>query len=235
MRGHHEHSERKSRPSVALLALIALALLPHACRGGEEGIVAMKGMAFADRPLTGATIEVFDTEGKALAVTQQTSDGDPSGAFRVDVEELPSDFRVVASGGTVGGRLFAGRLVADVEQFDAHGGAVYLSPMTTLVSAHVDNHPQMTLAEATASVKRLLDMPEVARLCVFWVAYIGVGRFMEEALGKDGLAAYEKALALEAGSGATYAIPPVAESSVPGWDGSGSGLWQPGCIPDTGD
>ena len=204
-----------SRSLTTIAVLLVLGTLLSACGGGDKEVAAIVVVAFADQPVAGATVQVYDAGGKALKTTvQPVPSGEADGVYIVEVEELPADFRVESSNGSIGGRVFSGVLVSHVQGFDPPGDAVYLNPVTTLASAYMDRNPQMSVEEANAAVKEFLEIPEEVDVADLGglSPYFGTEVFMAEALKEGGLDGYVARLADQVGSGETRSFPAVAES-----------------------
>lgn len=118
----------------------------------------LDGFAGGLTPLSGAAVTVTSTTGAVLA-TGRTND---SGSMIVDVAELPDSFRVVATGGAMGGSPFSGSLKAEVRDYSTLSAVpqVTLSPLSTLVSAYHQRYPDLSLAEVMAHVEAELGIPQ---------------------------------------------------------------------------
>lgn len=103
------------------------------------------GRVVLDRPLGGATVELFDLQGQLLGQTTT----DASGRFKFAA--VPRDFRVVASGAN---EAYA----ADYREFDGTRQMV-VNPLTNLLATYRDRHPEVPAAEARARIKRYFGMP----------------------------------------------------------------------------
>ncbi|HZR12803.1 MAG TPA: hypothetical protein VFC33_06085, partial [Acidimicrobiia bacterium] len=75
--------------------------------------VVVVGVVDAGDPVAGAAVTLRAANGAPIATAP--SDTLASGAFAVEATDLPRDFRVIATGGTVDGRPLASPLAADVQ------------------------------------------------------------------------------------------------------------------------
>ena len=119
--------------------------------------------SFANVPLVGADIAVYDEAGKRIF--EKTAATNNMGVFPARVA-LPRDFRVTA---TFNGEtqpdgplqsLGQFTLSADVHDYDPLYGVVYINPVTTLVSKVMDLQARPDRKTAQARVRRFLTLPK---------------------------------------------------------------------------
>lgn len=110
-------------------------------------------------PIIDAEVAIYDLEGNLVYQSEKAATGE-FGSFRIDVKDLPSDFRIVVKGGKYRGENFADKLMADYRDFDPARDNVYVNAATTMLSAYLDANPGTTLDEGTAAVKKFLEIPE---------------------------------------------------------------------------
>ncbi len=108
-------------------------------------------------PLSGATVTVANAAG-AVVATGRTNEW---GSMIVTIGELPDNFRVTATGGTMSGAPFTGSLKAEVRDYATIGYApqVTVTPLTTLISAYQQRYPGLSLAETMNQVEAKLEIP----------------------------------------------------------------------------
>ena len=119
--------------------------------------VTLRGFAYADAPLRDATLSIQTPDGDAVGqpLPRETK---ALGSFVVHTALAP-DFRVTLSNGTMGEQVFTGRLVADVTGFGPSSRAIHVTPLTTLLAAYQDRHPDLSSARAQTAVRRFLKVP----------------------------------------------------------------------------
>lgn len=119
--------------------------------------VVVVGVVDAGDPVAGAAVTLRAANGAPIATAP--SDTLASGAFAVEATDLPRDFRVIATGGTVDGRPLASPLAADVQGYDADHGLVAVDTATNLVAAYRDAHPGTDRGAAWTKVAATLGVP----------------------------------------------------------------------------
>ncbi len=127
--------------------------------------------AFVDIPLVNADVAVYDSAGKLLFKKRHATNN--QGFYPAPVRSVPKNFRVTVtwdgSGETDLNRLRSAgfTLSSDVLNFDLVHGAVYVNPVTTLVSRLLaESKGHLTLQQARARVRQFLDLPPNANLGV---------------------------------------------------------------------
>ena len=145
---------------VLIAIILSTVLILPACSKVTTSSKYLRGFVFSEKPISGATLTVYDTKGKVIKQSQEMATSD-FGTFLLEVNHLPSDFRVVSSKGMMDGQVFTAELKADYRGFNPETDIVYIDTATTLVSTYLDKHPDKTVDEATQIIKRYLEMPEV--------------------------------------------------------------------------
>ncbi|HVJ95960.1 MAG TPA: hypothetical protein VNC41_03920, partial [Acidimicrobiia bacterium] len=74
------------------------------------------------------------------------------------------NYRVTLAGGTLGGEVFTGKLVADVVDYGPSSGLIQVNPVTTLLAAYRDKHPDIAPAQAQDAVRSYLELPDTMDL-----------------------------------------------------------------------
>lgn len=213
----HGHSWGRSA-LLLILTLVAGALI--SCGGGDSSNAAetiLRGSVSAGSPVTNAKLAVHDTTGKLIYQSDKPVTGD-YGAFIVGIKGLPSDFRVVVSGGDLSGEAFPAKLAADSRNFKANTG-IAINLVTTMVSAYLDKNPGKTLEEATTAVRNYLGIPQSVDIGSLQLdPYFGSNAFLAEADTNGGVSNYVSLLVAEVDGGARrqFADPPILK---------GAGLW----------
>ena len=162
------------------------------------------GRAVLDRPFAGATITFFTPEGTPIE-TAGPIVADGVGFFQADLPGQVTDFRAVAS---ANGESYA----SDYEGFAA-SGLVMISPLTSIVAAHQDAHPTLTLAESEDAVRRYLELPPEQDLHFHMVLNahrdgFNVARFLQQARA-NGLEAFVAKVVVSVDSVGSVPPPPI--------------------------
>ena len=158
-------AKKKNIINILLGVALGLALALSGCSdsssgGGSQppqaaakvwGVVDLGGF-----PLVGAQITISDLDGVVLS-TRETATG-PFGGFIFDVDQLPTDFNIQATGGTLDGEPFTGHARALVRDFTS-GTWLPLNEVSTIVAAYADAHPEMTHEEVADVVAIYLGVP----------------------------------------------------------------------------
>lgn len=138
-----------------------LILLLYACdNNNSQNTIQLRGFTSYDKPIVNANIEVHDLEGQLIHYEE--SDSNKHGAFTLHIPliDIPSDFRITATGGTHGidGSPFIGHLVAEVRMHSDDHGFYELNPVTTLISAYMGENPEVEYDEAVNKVLDFLNI-----------------------------------------------------------------------------
>ena len=151
--------------SVLLVVALGLILGLSGCSGSSSGGGSQPPQAasqvwgeanLAGFPLVGATITISDLSGTVLR-TEENATG-PFGAFIFDVDQLPADFNIQATGGTLDGEPFNGRVRALIRGFTSETW-LSLNEVSTIVAAYSDAHPELSYEDVTDVVAIYLGVP----------------------------------------------------------------------------
>jgi hypothetical protein len=157
------------------------------------------GFAYANGPVSGATVSVYSPRGKLLA--RKRGGTEQSGTFFLRAPKLPPDFRVVVTGGSHLGKPFKDELRAEVRGDTSQ--VVHVSQVSTIASHRLEQNPKAGLNTAESKVKAHLKIP--AGLDVGDVRvnrrYFSGRKFHQEAKRRGGTAKLTQATARDAGSG----------------------------------
>jgi hypothetical protein len=163
----------------------------------------LEGRVFLDKPISEATIRIYDRGGLFLYETNEATGKD--GSFSLTCP-LPESFKIVVTGGLRGDDPFEHEISRYIEKFDET--ALYkVNAVTTLVSAYRNGHIDVSLEEAEAVVKRFLSLPESVGLddviyssewyCYYFSHYL----FMKEAKASQGMSSFVNQLVAEMDAG----------------------------------
>ena len=198
--------------SSAAVAFIVIAAL-GGCSGSSDPQVSITGRVTAGNTAD-ATIRVYDVTGKFVA---KPSSDSITGTFTVRVPPSITDFRVEATGGTSGGVPFEGTTMVEVRGHVPGDTIVYLHSATTLVSAYLRKHPERSLPEAEAVVKRFLQIPAScdigAGLRGNKNPYFSHTAFLNAAAAAGGFDSFVSALVIEMDASPTATHPFVSSTS----------------------
>ncbi|MHB1154376.1 MAG: S-layer homology domain-containing protein [Eubacteriales bacterium] len=120
----------------------------------------LNGFVYAGAPVSDAVLSVYDTQGNQILNADDLATDVQGSIFRVVLNDQPSNFRIVAEGGTLNGQEFAAKLSSDIRGFNSYSDTIYINPATTIVSAYLDKHPRANLSEAELEVKKFLEIPQ---------------------------------------------------------------------------
>jgi hypothetical protein len=148
---------RNIRGIVVILSMVVLFLI--GCGGDDSSPKTeyIRGWVFAEFPISGATVSIFDSNNVQLNTKVETND---EGTFLIGIKGLPKNFRVIVTEGKEGSQEFAAELKTGVNNFDPETDIIYVNVVTTMVSTYLDKHPEKTLDEATTIIKDFLKIPE---------------------------------------------------------------------------
>lgn len=149
---------RNIREIIGISSMVVLLLI--GCSGDDTNPKTeyMRGWVFAEFPISGATVSIFDSD--RVQLNKSGDETYDEGTFLVGIKGLPKNFRVIATDGKEGFREFAAELKTDVNNFDPETDIIYVNAVTTMVSTYLDKHPEKTLDEATTIIKDFLKIPQ---------------------------------------------------------------------------
>lgn len=161
----------------------------------------LKGWVSANGPVSGANLVVQDLKSKTIQKSSEERSQN-IGSFEVRLADLPSDFRIVASGGKKANQDFPATLSADYRAFNAKEDVARINLVTTMVSAYLDKHPGTTLVDATSAIKKYLAIPDFVDIGSGVDAdaagvYFSSARFLEQAAKNGGVNQYISQLVTE--------------------------------------
>ncbi|MFZ0388252.1 MAG: hypothetical protein WAL22_21490 [Solirubrobacteraceae bacterium] len=118
----------------------------------------MIGQAFLTRPVSFGKVRLYSIQGKPLPAGAYSARTSRDGLFTVSPKRLPDDFKVVVTGGRMGGARLGGRLITVVDHYDGTSN-IGVSGATTLVAAYVLHHPRQSVSKAAAHATAYLGLP----------------------------------------------------------------------------
>ena len=124
-------------------------------------MVYLKGTATFGRPIIDATVRIYDLDGRKLS--EEFHATSENGAFMVGMHStlmrpLPDEYKIVVSGGTLGGEPFHDQLVRIIHDFD-ESLWYHVNEVTSLVSAIAERQPEILISRAEEQVKEFLAVP----------------------------------------------------------------------------
>ena len=191
-----------------LFSLCIVLMLPMMLLAGcSSSDNALSGWVYANGPVSDAELSVYDTSGKKILQSSHLT-ADEQGAVLVNATKtLPSDFRIVAEGGTLNGDAFDAVLSADIRGYQADSDTIYINPATTIVSAYLDKNTSADYAEASLAVKRFLEIPETVDLpsgTQLTSETFNLAQFLQEAGDNGGIDSFIQTLLTEMEAGQTH-------------------------------
>ncbi len=173
---------------------------------------------------------VFGTDGQLLF--EQANATNARGIYPVKLTNMPKDFRVVVTWDPNGQENVSNLptlglvvLSADVRNYNPVKDVVYVNPVTTMVTGVLLRHPEFSLEQAQARVRRFLGMPADASLGAalretqsFQSAYFSESAFLQQANEHGGLVYFMGDLVNQmlANQGAVHRFPSTALQSSSG-------------------
>ena len=164
-----------------------IAAFVHRCLSMERSL---SGWVHADMPVSAAVISFYDTDGNKIPMADVPATDSYGAILGGASESLPSDFRVIAEGGSLGGEEFVGKLSVDIRGFNPYSDIIYINPVTSLVSAYLDKYPEASLAEAEIALRGFLKIPESIELSSgtqLSSEYFNNSQFLREARENGGI------------------------------------------------
>jgi len=184
----------------------------------------LNGWVYAGAPVADAILSVYDTSGDRILETDALATDQQGAILGGTISKFPSDFRIVAEGGTLDGEESAAKLSADIRGFKPSGKTIFVNLTTTIVSAYLDTHSEAGLAEAEIAVKSFLEIPETVELASgtqLSNEYFNNAQFLREANENGGVNPFIETLLAEMGaSGTTHPF----QAPLPPQGGAGAWL-----------
>lgn len=145
------------------------------------------GMVSLQGPVVGAKVRLLDASGVELPLTLEPTTG--SGWFGALTPDPLTTFTVVVSGGESNGVSVTDELRADVAGYGFGEGLIVVNPVTTLIAAYRQAHPELNLAQATHRVRTFLGF-EATDTIDSHIGSLDMGRFLAAANEAGGLKAF---------------------------------------------
>lgn len=218
-----EIAMKKMFAVLAAIFLLAVIACTPGGWGDSKATATIQGWVYADKPISGATLTIYNIKGEQVSKTDKSATGD-LGSFLITVYNLPSDFRILADNGRHEGQAFEANLSADFRNCDPQNDIIYINVVTTMVSTYLDQHPEKTLNKATAAVKKFLEIPDEVDIGSGLHGsgeYFDYGKFLEEAANHGGVNNYIEQLVKEIDGNATHPFPGLPTLS----DEESIGVW----------
>ena len=149
----------KNRWLMISLVIVLLATSFSGCTKGTKSSAILWGSVNLDQPIEDATVSIYTADGEMIF--EEVNSTHPSGFFMIEVDSLPSEFEIVATGGTLGNESFTGTVVRQVQGFDGNE-YYYVNALTTLIDTYEDNHPEMSFNESKDTVESFLGIQSVS-------------------------------------------------------------------------
>jgi hypothetical protein len=161
----------KKRPfiifiQVALLSIFIISAFPiPPAEAGWSDLVkkelfkqprTLKGVVFLDNDISNATVSIYDLSGSLLHVEQNATAKD--GSFAITCP-LPESFKIVVTGGSLGGESFSHEVVRIIPHF-YEWDEYKVNAITTLMARYQDRHPEMSYSQVTEAVENFLSIPD---------------------------------------------------------------------------
>ena len=116
----------------------------------------LKGVVFLDNDISNATVSIYDLWGSLLHVEQNATAED--GSFTITCP-LPESFKIVVTGGSLGGESFSHEVVRIIPHF-YEWDEYKVNAITTLMARYQDRHPEMSYSQVTEAVEKFLSIPD---------------------------------------------------------------------------
>jgi hypothetical protein len=194
---------------------------PGAVSGRSSQGLNLLGQAVLDGPLPQGVVMV-DPSGTTTSIGA-------GGAFALSASGLPKNFSIHVTGGSSSRALDPGEeLRLEVRDFDGSPQTLRVNLITTLVSHYMERHPELTVQQATAAVKRFLQLPgdfdvqldhSRGRNTPFHDA-----TFLQEAASHGGVATFFPQLVDEMDAGGFHSFAAMLEEEASLADKIGDGL-----------
>lgn len=116
----------------------------------------LNGVVFLDNDISNATVSIYDLWGSLLHVEQNATAED--GSFTITCP-LPESFKIVVTGGRLGGESFSYEVVRIIPHF-YEWDEYKVNAITTLMARYQDRHPEMSYSQVTEAVENFLSIPD---------------------------------------------------------------------------
>jgi len=116
----------------------------------------LNGVVFLDNDISNATVSIYDLWGSLLHGEQNATAED--GSFTITCP-LPESFKIVVTGGSLGGESFSHEVVRIIPHF-YEWDEYKVNAITTLMARYQDRHPEMSYSEVTEAVEKFLSIPD---------------------------------------------------------------------------
>ena len=121
----------------------------------------LMGKVFLDEPIVGATISIYDMDGVKIFEENGTYE---TGSFNIEVpwgigrwDSILTDFKIVATGGTLNNESFTGTLTRIVHDYDEED-YYKINAISTLIANYLEDY-EMDYSEAEEAVEQFLEIP----------------------------------------------------------------------------
>lgn len=167
------------------------------------------GVIELEDAIVGASVRMLDLKNRPIPMEQEVTTN-RYGAFTLRVQEIPSEFRIVATGGTHRGKAVGGNLRLESRSQIKATDVLSVNVITTVISSYSETHPALQLGVVEERVTEFLQVRSANDRTSF-----SGERFFEEAITNGGLDAFVRMIVLEIDrpDALVRAFPPVAQSS----------------------
>ena len=191
-----------------LSVVIVISLILAGCvqEKSTDSEKTLAGWVYASEPVSSAELRIYNTKGEQILEADSIVT-DEQGAIVLEMEKLPADFKIVAKNGKLYGEAFDSVLRTEVRGFNAASDTIYINLATTIVGAHLDKNPEVTLDEAVLSIKAFLELPEwfdLASGTQLSGEHFNNAQFLSEANESGGVNPFIDALLTEMEAGKTH-------------------------------
>lgn len=170
------------------------------------------GVAYVDQPLVGATISIYDDDGDRIYEGENATSS--NGIFIEKVtwprfRNVPSEFKITATGGTTNGQPFNGTLVRYVNNYE-QTSSYAINIVTSLMASYSDKNPSSTIKEAGEAIHDFLEIPAELNITAIINSpgvskgFFSCQKFLDEANQNGGFNAFVDALTAQIGQGQTH-------------------------------
>lgn len=145
------------------------------------------GLASLQGPVVGAKVQLLDASGAELPHSLEPTAS--NGWFGALTPDPLTNFTVIVSGGESNGISVTDELRADVSGYGFGEGLIIVSPLTTLIAAYRQAHPELSVAQATQRVRTFLGFEATDTLDSHENS-LDMGHFLAAAKEAGGLKAF---------------------------------------------